>query len=88
MAIDTDLSAGLTDEKTAKRRRRELEAESAFYGAMDGAARFVRGDAIAGLIITSINLVGGLMIGLLRHGMPLNDAISTYTNRPGCRLSE
>jgi len=79
MAIDADLSSGLTDEKTAKRRRRELEAESAFYGAMDGAARFVRGDAIAGLIITSINLVGGLMIGLLRHGMPLNDAISTYS---------
>jgi flagellar biosynthesis protein FlhA len=79
MAIVADLSAGLTDEKTAKRRRRELEAESAFYGAMDGAARFVRGDAIAGLIITSINLVGGLMIGLLRHGMPLNDAISTYS---------
>jgi len=79
MAIDADLSAGLTDEKTAKRRRRELEAESSFFGAMDGAARFVRGDAIAGLIITSINLVGGLMIGLLRHGMPLNDAISTYS---------
>ncbi len=79
MAIDADQSAGLTDEKTAKRRRRELEAESAFYGAMDGAARFVRGDAIAGLIITSINLVGGLAIGVLRHGMPLDDAISTYS---------
>ena len=69
MAIDADLSAGLIDEKEARRRRRELEEESGFYGAMDGAAKFVRGDAIAALIITVINIVGGLAIGLMRHGM-------------------
>ncbi len=79
MAIDADLSAGLIDEKIARQRRRELEEESGFYGAMDGAAKFVRGDAIAGLIITSINIVGGLAIGLVRHGMPFADAASTYT---------
>src|SRR5487761_2665069 len=79
MAIDADLSAGLIDEKVARKRRRELEQESGFYGAMDGAAKFVRGDAIAGLIITSINIVGGLAIGLLRHGMPFSDAAATYT---------
>ncbi len=79
MAIDADLSAGLIDEKAARRRRRELEEESGFYGAMDGAAKFVRGDAVAGLIITSINIIGGLAIGLLRHGMPVTDAIATFT---------
>jgi flagellar biosynthesis protein FlhA len=79
MAIDADMSAGLIDEKTARTRRRDLEAESGFYGAMDGAARFVRGDAVAGLIITSINIVGGLTIGLIRHGMPLADAITAFT---------
>ncbi|MBN8890858.1 MAG: flagellar biosynthesis protein FlhA [Rhodospirillales bacterium 70-18] len=79
MAIDADLSAGMIDEKTARLRRRELEEESGFYGAMDGAAKFVRGDAIAGLIITSINIVGGLAIGLVRHGMGFADAASTYT---------
>ncbi len=79
MAIDADMSAGLIDEKTARARRRDLEAESGFYGAMDGAARFVRGDAVAGLIITSINIVGGLTIGLIRHGMPLADAITAFT---------
>jgi flagellar biosynthesis protein FlhA len=79
MAIDSDMSAGLIDEATARRRRKELEGESGFYGAMDGAAKFVRGDAIAGLIITSINIVGGLAIGLGRHGMPFADAASTYT---------
>ena len=79
MAIDADLSAGLIDEKTARRRRRELEEESGFYGAMDGAAKFVRGDAIAGLIITLINIIGGLAIGVVRHGMPLADAVGTYT---------
>ena len=68
MAIDADLSAGMIDEAEARRRRRELEEESGFYGAMDGAAKFVRGDAIAGLIITVINMVGGLAIGLVRHG--------------------
>ncbi len=79
MAIDSDMSAGLIDEKTARARRRELEDESGFYGAMDGAAKFVRGDAIAGLLITIINIIGGLAIGLVRHGLPFADAISTYT---------
>jgi len=79
MAIDADLSAGLIDEKTARVRRKELEEESGFYGAMDGAAKFVRGDAIAGLIITTINIFGGLAIGLLRHGMPFGDAATTFT---------
>ncbi len=79
MAIDADMSAGMIDEATARRRRRELEEESGFYGAMDGAAKFVRGDAIAGLIITVINIFGGLAIGLLRHGMPFAEAASTFT---------
>src|ERR1700716_814357 len=79
MAIDADLSAGLIDEKEARRRRKQLEEESSFYGAMDGAAKFVRGDAIAGLIITVINIVGGLAIGVLRHGMPVGDAFATFT---------
>ena len=79
MAIDADMSAGLIDETTARRRRRELEEESGFYGAMDGAAKFVRGDAIAGLIITVINIFGGLAIGLLRHGMPFTEAAATFT---------
>ena len=79
MAIDADLSAGMVDEKEARRRRRELEAESAFYGAMDGAAKFVRGDAIAALIITFINILGGLAIGVLRHGMSFASAASTFT---------
>ena len=79
MAVDADLSAGLIDEKTVKLRRRELEDESGFYGAMDGAAKFVRGDAIAGLIITVINIFGGLAIGLLRHGMAFSDAAATFT---------
>ena len=79
MAIDSDLSSGLIDEKTARVRRAELEEESSFYGAMDGAAKFVRGDAIAGLIITGINILGGLLIGLLRHKMGFADALISYT---------
>ena len=79
MAIDAELSSGGIDEKTARRRRRELEAEAGFYGAMDGAAKFVRGDAIAALLITSINIAGGLAIGLLRHGMPFAQAAATFT---------
>src|SRR5271166_2094505 len=79
MAIDADMSAGLIDEKVARRRRKDLEQESGFYGAMDGAAKFVRGDAIAGLIITVINILGGLAIGMIRHGMPFADAAATFT---------
>ncbi len=79
MAIDADLSSGLIDETTARTRRRELEEESGFYGAMDGAAKFVRGDAIAGLLITIINIFGGLAIGIVRHGMAFTDAASTFT---------
>ena len=71
MAIDADLSAGLIDDKEAQRRRRELEEESAFFGAMDGASKFVRGDAIAGLIITAINIFGGIIIGVTHHGLTL-----------------
>jgi flagellar biosynthesis protein FlhA len=79
MAIDAEMSAGMIDEKTARRRRKDLEEESGFYGAMDGAAKFVRGDAIAGLIITIINILGGLTIGVVRHGMPISDAIAAFT---------
>ena len=79
MAIDADLSSGMIDEAGARIRRRELEEESGFYGAMDGAAKFVRGDAIAGLLITVINIFGGLAIGLLRHGMPFSEAAATFT---------
>jgi flagellar biosynthesis protein FlhA len=79
MAIDSELSAGSIDETVARARRRDLEAESGFYGAMDGAAKFVRGDAIAALLITGINVIGGLAIGLVRHGMPFAEAAATYT---------
>jgi flagellar biosynthesis protein FlhA len=79
MAIDSDLSAGILTEAEAKRRRKELEEESAFYGAMDGAAKFVRGDAIAGLITTGINLLAGIAIGTLRHGMPFAEAVTTFS---------
>ena len=79
MAIDAELSSGAINEKTARIRRRELEEESGFYGAMDGAAKFVRGDAVAGLLITMINIAGGLAIGLIRHGMAISDAASTFT---------
>ncbi|MEN5146190.1 flagellar biosynthesis protein FlhA [Brevundimonas diminuta] len=78
MAIDADLSAGLINEDQAKLRRKELEQESTFFGAMDGASKFVRGDAVAGLIITFINVIGGLLIGVLQHGMPVGDAANTY----------
>jgi flagellar biosynthesis protein FlhA len=79
MAIDADLSAGLIDEQEAKLRRRQLEEESSFYGAMDGAAKFVRGDAIAGLLITFINLVGGLIIGVGQMGVSFAEAVHSYT---------
>src|SRR5215472_15890516 len=78
MAIDADLSAGLIDDKEAQRRRRELEEESAFFGAMDGASKFVRGDAVAGLIITAINVFGGIIIGYFRHGMPIGEAADVF----------
>jgi flagellar biosynthesis protein FlhA len=79
MAIDADLSTGLIDQEQAKLRRKELEQESTFFGAMDGASKFVKGDAIAGLIITGINIVGGIIIGVVQHKLPIGQAASTYT---------
>jgi len=79
MAIDADLSAGLIDEATAKARRKDLEDESGFFGAMDGASKFVRGDAIAGLLITAINVVGGIIIGVVQQGLSFSEAGRTYT---------
>jgi flagellar biosynthesis protein FlhA len=79
MAVDADLSAGLIDENEARARRKALEDESSFFGSMDGAAKFVRGDAIAGLIITFINIVGGIIIGVAQQGLPLADAAHSYT---------
>jgi len=79
MAIDADLGAGLIDEATARARRKELEDESAFFGSMDGASKFVRGDAVAGLIITGVNIVGGVAIGWLRHDMEIMAALDTFT---------
>jgi flagellar biosynthesis protein FlhA len=74
MAIDADLNAGLIDEDEARRRRAEVAQEADFYGSMDGASKFVRGDAIAGILILVINIVGGLIIGLMEHDMSLADA--------------
>ncbi len=79
MAIDADLSAGLIDDKEAQRRRRELEEESAIFGSMDGASKFVRGDAIAGLVILAVNIFGGIVIGVTRHNMELGDAGDVFT---------
>jgi flagellar biosynthesis protein FlhA len=79
MAIDADLSAGLVDEKEARRRRKQLEDESAFYGAMDGASKFVRGDAIAGLLVVLINIIGGMIIGIVQQSMAFGEAGRTYT---------
>ena len=79
MAIDADLSTGLIDETEAKSRRKELEEESAFFGAMDGASKFVRGDAIAGILITFINVLGGIIIGVVQQDMGFGDAADTYT---------
>ena len=79
MAIDADLSAGLIDDKVAKARRKELEDESSFFGSMDGASKFVRGDAIAGMLITFINLIGGMVIGVAINGMAFSKAVDTYT---------
>src|SRR5689334_3918639 len=79
MAIDADLSAGLIDEKEARRRRTELEDESGFFGAMDGASKFVRGDAIAGLLVVFINIIGGMIIGIAQQGLTFAEAGRTYT---------
>src|SRR5690606_8932039 len=79
MAIDADLSAGLIDENEARERRKKLEDESSFFGAMDGASKFVRGDAIAGLMITFINIIGGMIVGVGQNGMSMADAGATYT---------
>jgi len=79
MAIDADLSAGLIDEKTAKERRKALEDESGFFGAMDGASKFVRGDAIAGLLVVFINIIGGIIIGVAQQGLGFAEAARSYT---------
>jgi flagellar biosynthesis protein FlhA len=79
MAIDADLSAGLIDQEEAKARRKALEDESSFYGAMDGASKFVRGDAIAGILITFVNIIGGIIIGVAQMGMDFSSAARTYT---------
>jgi flagellar biosynthesis protein FlhA len=79
MAIDADLSAGLIDEKEARRRRKNLEDESGFFGAMDGASKFVRGDAIAGLLVVLINVIGGMVIGILQQGLSFAEAAQAYT---------
>ena len=79
MAIDADLSAGLIDDKIAQQRRRELEEESAFFGSMDGASKFVRGDAIASIIILAVNIFGGIVIGVTRHGMQIVTAGDVFT---------
>ncbi len=79
MAIDADLSAGMIDEKEAQRRRKQLEDESAFFGAMDGASKFVRGDAIAGLLVVFINVIGGMIIGIAQQGLSFSEAARSYT---------
>ncbi len=79
MAIDADLNSGIITEDEARVRRDEIKREAEFYGAMDGASKFVKGDAIAGLIINAINIIGGLVIGVVQHGMPIKDALQTYT---------
>jgi len=79
MAIDADLSSGLIDENTARERRKTLEAESAFFGNMDGASKFVRGDAIAGLLITFINIIAGMVIGIMQEGLTFQEAGDVYT---------
>lgn len=79
MAIDADLNMGFIDQEEAKRRRKNLEKEANFYGSMDGASKFVKGDAIAGIIIMLINIIAGLIIGIAQHGMKWDDALHTYT---------
>jgi flagellar biosynthesis protein FlhA len=79
MSIDSDLNAGLIDESEARRRRKQLSSEAEFFGAMDGASRFTQRDAVAGILITSINIIAGLLIGILQHGLDIGKAIQTYT---------
>ena len=79
MSIDADLNAGTIDEATARSRRKAIEQEADFYGAMDGASKFVKGDAIAGIIIILVNIVGGLAIGVIQLGIPITQALQTYT---------
>ena len=79
MAIDADMNNGVIDEGEARRRRKDISAEAEFYGAMDGASKFVRGDAIAGIVITVVNIIGGLFIGIFQLGMPMGEALTTYT---------
>lgn len=78
MSIDAELNAGVIDEKTAKKKRRELQQEADFYGSMDGASKFVKGDAIAGIIITAINIIAGIIIGMLMLGMDIGTAVQTF----------
>ena len=78
MAIDADLNTGTINEKQARERREKIQAESSFFGAMDGATKYVKGDAVAGLIITFINLIGGTAMGMMRQGLPFADAIQQY----------
>src|SRR5208282_157406 len=78
MSIDADLNAGMINEDEARRRRSEIAREADFYGAMDGASKFVRGDAIAGILILAINIVGGIIIGTIQHGKSLEEAASIY----------
>ncbi len=80
MAIDADLSSGMIDENEARSRRKELENESAFFGAMDGAAKFVRGDAVAGILITAINIIGGIIIGVVQHDLSFSESAHNYTS--------
>ena len=79
MAIDADLNAGIIDDKEARNRRTEVTAEADFYGAMDGASKFVKGDAIAAIVITVVNLIGGMLIGVIQRGQPIGEAVQTYS---------
>ncbi|MDI9456328.1 MAG: flagellar biosynthesis protein FlhA, partial [Bacillota bacterium] len=79
MSIDADFNAGLIDDAEARQRRRALQREADFFGAMDGASKFVRGDAIAGIVIVLINILGGFTIGMIQHGMSFEEAARTYT---------
>ncbi|NLI31078.1 MAG: flagellar biosynthesis protein FlhA [Nitrospiraceae bacterium] len=79
MSIDADLNAGLIDDREARRRRQEISREADFYGAMDGASKFVRGDAIAAIVIMAVNIIGGFLIGVLQKNMSVTDAVTTYT---------